>query len=163
MGLNIAIAGLVLSGASAIDASNQRSKAVRAQRQQAAVQSRISAIKQRRELKEQVRRENVLRGQAISQAEASGTSGSSAIEGALGGLRSQLGSNVGYIGEMQEQANLFSDAGAELASAQEGMARAQTFGSIGSSLFSNSESYAAVGKSIFGATTPAVTGTGGFI
>ena len=93
-----------------------------------------------------IRKEREQQAQITTQATASGTSDSSAASGAASGLRSQLASNIGYLGEQQEQADIFSAAGAGIASAQENIAAAKTFGNLGTTVFNNSDRLATLFK-----------------
>ena len=82
----------------------QQAQATRSQRKASAAQQRIADAQTAREKRGQVREARIRRAEVISQAEATGASGSSGEMGATSSIQSQLGSNLGHLNYVQGQA-----------------------------------------------------------
>lgn len=107
-----------------------------AQARIAAEQKAQNSTESARERRQQIREERVRRARIMQAAANTGTSESSGEFGALGGLATQLGSNIGMnLGKLQSATNL-SIFGQELADAQGGMMNANNKSQFGQSLFS---------------------------
>lgn len=98
----IAVVGLAVGVGSTIAARNQAKKSQAAQEQaskwQEASQSEESAANARQAAvarRQAIREERVKRAQIMQASETSGTGGSSGEAGAIGGMQTQLGSNMG--------------------------------------------------------------------
>lgn len=87
------VIGAVASVAGTVMAYRGQKKAAAAQREQQAVATRRSR-------RQGIREMQIRRAQAIASAQASGTLGSSGAAGGIGGLSSQLGSDMGYSTQM---------------------------------------------------------------
>ena len=115
-----------------------------------AQQSAQSAQSASQERRQQIREERVRRAQIMNQAELTGTSGGSGEEGALGGMSTQLGSNMGtnqasilrgqsISGFLQNSANLQTQAqGAQNTGQMWGQ-----FGQLGNQAFANAGGWGA--------------------
>lgn len=153
IGLAISAGGLILGQQQA--RSSQRSarsaaeEASRARAEESAQGDRNAA----QERRQQIREERIKRAQIMNQAALTGTSNSSGEAGAIGGMASQLGSNLGMnqgsilrgqriSGFMQNQSDF-------MTAAQSASNRAGTYrqvGQLGGSLFAQAGGWSAFGK-----------------
>ena len=124
---SIIIAGVAIAG-TAISIQQQR-KASKEQRRQNKVSNRIAANKRMRDIRRSIAAQRIRRGEIQAQGFQFGVSGSSAVAGATGGLRSDLASNIGASNQQftgQQAITSISDRISSLQSS------ASTFGSIAS-------------------------------
>lgn len=98
IGLSVAAAGTALSYQQQRRARSAQNAAAEDQRRANAVQSAQNADQSARERRQQIREERIQRAQILNSAELTGTEGSSGEAGAIGGMSSQLGSNLGANG-----------------------------------------------------------------
>ena len=126
--------GAVASVAGAVTAYRGQKKAAQAQQQQQAV----STTRSRRQA---IRASQIQRAQAIASAQGAGTLSSSGVAGGIGGLSSQLGSEMGFSTQMSGLSQLISSglaqasrgqaiAGLGGAAMQYGMYRGATFADL---------------------------------
>ena len=129
MGIEIALAvgGLALSAYGSVKQQQQAKKAEKAQKNVANEQKKLNDAQATRERQKTVR--EAIRRQAIiaNSAGVSGTLGSSAAQGGIGGLSSEAGGNVGYINTVTNANNRISDLGFQ---AQKATNSAATYGQI---------------------------------
>lgn len=95
--------------------------AYRGQKKAAAAQQQQQAVSTTRSRRQGIREMQIRRAQALASAQASGTLGSSGAAGGIGGLSSQLGSDMGFSTQMSGLSARISSAAAQ-ASRGEGIA-----------------------------------------
>lgn len=138
----IAAIGLAVSATGVVASNAQARKSYRLQQKGADEQSKASALQAAQqnqqasqERRQQIREERVRRAQIMNQAELAGTSGSSGEAGAIGGMATQLGSNMGInqASQLRGQAiSGFLQAGANFNTKAQGKAnQGQMWGQIG--------------------------------
>ena len=96
IGLAVAAGGAVMQYTNAQSARRDAERSANEQRKARAEQSASQSLQQAQEQRQQIREERVRRAQIMQASQASGTAGSSTESGALGGMSSQLGSNIGF-------------------------------------------------------------------
>lgn len=156
----IGIVAAVAAGASAVVGNQTRKDAAgargRAENATAAQRAQEAANEKRRLIRE----ERVKRARILQAGENTGTGESSGEFGALGGMATQLGSNLGFNAGTLMRGR---QAGADLASAfksdQEGQKAAAT-GAIASSVFSSVGGFSVFSTPAGTTTQPASTGFG---
>jgi len=98
-----AVVGLVGAGVSAQQqyaARQDQKRAEKKQRKAERIQQRQAEIQNARERRRAIARQRSIRASALASAEGAGVSGSSAIQGAIGSLDTQLASNVSFQNQM---------------------------------------------------------------
>jgi hypothetical protein len=108
----------------------QGRQSAKAQRKASDAQQRIADAQTAREKRGQVREARIRRAEVISQAEATGASGSSGEMGATSSIQSQLGSNLGHLNYVQGQAQYASRQLQQAAKFQSNAATAQAIGNV---------------------------------
>lgn len=120
---------LVVSLLSTAVQVGQQAQAQKQARRANQLQERIADIKAQRERRRQVAQVQKIRAQNLTQAEASGTTGSSSVAGATASAQTQAASNIGFLNQTRE-------IGAGIASTRDKIAasqfRAGVAGTIGS-------------------------------
>ena len=137
----VAVASLALGVNAALE-NKQAGKAQKRARNEQQAQNRAQQMQER---SNQIREERIKRARIMQASENTGTAGSSGEAGALGGMATQLGSNIGFNqGAIRagEQISIFSQQAADSAS------NAQ----MSSFLSQAAPTIAGVGQSIFKAT-----------
>lgn len=156
----VAVAALAVAGASAVAANQGRKDAAGAQgraEREGRAQKQAEAANERRR---QIREERVRRARIVQASENTGTGQSSGEVGVLGGMATQLGSNLGFNAGTIMRANNISTFGQQAFDANQSTAKAQATGAIASSIFSAAGGFGAF-KTPAGTTTqPANTGFG---
>ena len=112
IGAGAAVAGTGIAAYATIQSGNAQRKQMKAQEQAEAArrqQMNLDAIRRRREM---IRQAQVARATALSTAENQGASEGSGIEGALGQISGQTGSNILGSSQNQELGNRIFDANA---------------------------------------------------
>ena len=144
IGLAVSVAGVVATNAQSRKSFRLQQQAAGEQQKANAQQSAQQAQQAAQERRQQIREERVRRAQIMNQAELTGTSGGSGEAGALGGMSTQLGSNMGtnqasilrgqeISGFLQNSANLQTRA----QSAQNTGQMWGQFGQLGNQAFAN--------------------------
>ena len=95
IGLAVSVAGVVATNVQARKSFRLQQQAADEQQKANAQQSAQQAQQAAQERRQQIREERVRRAQIMNQAELTGTGGSSGEIGAMGGMATQLGSNMG--------------------------------------------------------------------
>jgi len=136
--IGTAIAGLVISVASAYESNRQNQAAYREQKKGAEINQAQQNVKAAAERRAQIRQERVRRAQILQASFDTGTAGSSGELGGISSLDSQIGNNMSNINEGATTSNnLFSISQAYAAH----KSAAETYGVI-SSLSSSIGSFA---------------------
>lgn len=136
----ISLAGLAMAGVSAVQASSQAKKAAGAQKDAQKEQRAMQASQAAQERRQQVRQERVRRAQIMQAGVSSGTGGSSGELGAMSGLGSQLGSNLGFAAGQQMHAKRIGDFQQKAADHMGRAQTAQQIGGLGMSIFGAAQS-----------------------
>lgn len=145
----VAVASLTVATTSAIASNVNQNRAERANRAAANEQKKanseqvaMNAAKAAQERRQQVREARVRQGKLMQAAENTGTAGSSGELGAMGGMATQLGANIGTnLGMLagQSRANAFNQAAAdyqtEAQSALSDASSAQNLFSLSTTIF----------------------------
>lgn len=121
-------ASLVIGVGSAVAQNEQQRKAVGEQKKARREQEAVNAARAAQERRQQIREERIRRARIIQSSSNTGVSGSSGESGAVGGLSTQLQSNVGFNLGMQRSAgeiSIFQQ------NAQDALDRASLIGQIG--------------------------------
>lgn len=153
MGLETATLAAISAGTAAVGtvySISQNQKARGEQKKIANIQAANNASAQMEERRAQVREERIKRARLLQQGEAAGTAGSSGELGSLGGLSTQLGSNIGSNLGRIGNANAIS-------SAQQGVADARSNAQLGGFLTSAVSSGIDLSQNIF-APKPSASG-----
>lgn len=163
--VTVAIAGAVIAGVgtyqqmeAAKDAKSDREQAANAQRQAQSEQRASQAAQAAAARRQQIREERVKRARIMQSSTNTGVSASSGELGAVGGLNTQLGSNLGYQqGQINAAGRIsaFNQTAADfLSSAENKMADASMWGGVaglGMTVFNQAGGF----KSLFGTQAPA--------
>ena len=147
----MAVGGFIMAGISTVSAASSASKARRQQRKARTIDEKRARLEASRGAVEQVRQGQLARASVLQQGENQGASGSTAVQGAVGSIQSQTGSNIGFaqtIFGLQNSANRMRQA------AQASQGRSAGFSQLGSLAMSVSSSGMVDGldQSIFGST-----------
>ena len=160
IGLAVAAGSAVMQYSNARDARKAQEQSAAEQRKARAEQSASQALQQAQEQRQQIREERVRRAQIMQASQQSGTAGSSAESGALGGMASQLGSNIGFnrsIAASGQAITGFNQAAADYTtSSQRSTQSANMWGNVGSigvNMFNSAGGF----KTMFGKTSNATT------
>lgn len=138
----IAIVGLAVAGAGVVMNYQQQKKsqqfqaaAANEQRKANAITSAQQAQQADRERRQQIREERIRRATIIQQSTNSGSSGSSGEQGAIGGMSTQLASNLGANGSAlmagQQITGFNQNAANFMTAAQTAQGKGQMWGQIG--------------------------------
>ena len=146
------IASAIVSAVGVVSSASNASKARRQQRKARKIDEKRARLEASRGAAEQVRQGQLARASVLQQGENQGASGSTAIQGAVGSIQSQTGSNIGFaqtIFGLQNSANRMRQA------AQESQGRSAGFSQLGSLAMSVNASGMVDGmdQSIFGSTS----------
>ncbi len=160
--MGLGVAGLVALSAAFVggavvldsmeDGRRARSQAAQAQRDTQKVQRANNAQDAARERRQLIREERVKRARVMQAAENTGTSESSGQLGAIGGLATQLGSNLGFNLGKQEFGEQFSIFAQARANAEGDLASAQYQGQIGQMLVNQSGNIGNIGGYVAGSS-----------
>jgi len=120
----------------------------KAQKKAAKVSQQQQALATRQQRREAIRRQQLTRAQTVASASAQGATGSSAVEGGMSSLGSQLGGQMGYSTQM-------SGLSRDIAKYQ---SRAQTWGAV-ASLGNTAFNYGQANGATFGSAWNSFKGT----
>lgn len=144
VGLAVAAVGTAGSLYMQSQANSAAQDAAKAQRKAAGVQVAQNASQAAAERRQQAREERIKRAQIMQAAENTGTASSSGEVGALGGMNTQLGANIGFnqsminLGRQQTQfSQMAADANTRANQYSNYGSMFQQAGSLGSGLFSS--------------------------
>lgn len=163
MGIEIgtlALIGLATSAVGTVASLHSQSQANKASRNAAEEQRKAGAwnaaqnsAQAAAERRQQVREERVKRAQILNSAANTGTSASSGEAGAVGGMATQLGSNIGFNQSMINSGQMigsFNQSAADFdTQADRGRQRSSQFGqlsSLGTSMFSSVGGWSGLGN-----------------
>lgn len=122
-----------IGAGTAADASKQQKKASSKARK---TRANLTARERLSEKRQQIRQERVQRARILNQAASEGVTGSSGVEGAIGGLRTQFGVGLGTIAQKGKAQKELNRSSSMMESAGVQSAIGGSMMSIGSSIFS---------------------------
>lgn len=138
----IGAVGAVSSVVQGRKAAKQQKRAAAESKKAQRVQTRMQDLQAMRERRQQAAQARVARSQQIAGGFASGVGfGSSAVQGAVGGISSQLASNSGFGSQMQgmaNQASIFNQNAADFSTKAN---VAQGYSQMGASIFNMSTNF----------------------
>lgn len=149
MGTGVEIAGLVLAVGGTAKGVHEQRKAARSSRRAALARDRINALKEQKALTQSVREGRIKRAAVEAIGETTGAAGSSGVLGGMSSIQSQLGSNLGYFGQLRDETDVFDAAMSSAAKRQE---KGQMWGNvanIGSWTVQNSDRLSSTGKGLY--------------
>ena len=95
-----------------------RRKARRQELRAARAQDRINRLREQGEKTQAIREGRIQRGRVLAAGETAGVAGSSAVLGGAASAQSQLGSNLGFLGQVRREVDIFDAATASNLKAQ---------------------------------------------
>lgn len=153
-----AVAGAAVTGYSAIQNSKQASQAANISQQQEALRKRQLELDNRRRTVQLIREAQANRARAVSGATNRGIQTSSALEGGLGSIASQSGSNLLAQNQNYQIGTQLFDLNAQLSGVRGQSAINGAIGDFGKTLFANSQAIGRIGQTLFDSNaTPFIT------
>lgn len=118
---------LVLTAVAGVAGAVQQRKISKAQRRQNRINNRIAAVSRQRNIRRAVAASRIERAQVLSTGFQLGVSGSTAEQGAVGGIQSDIASNVGFSNLQFTGQQALSSLSDRISGFQQ---RANTFGAV---------------------------------